>query len=66
MYFERDKMYFQLFQGVNQYWYWRFYIANDEKVAFSSEGYSRKEQALASIDKVRRFAAQATIEELNV
>lgn len=44
-------MYFQIFQGVNNQWYWRLRAANHEIIAVS-EGYTTKQNCLHCIGLV--------------
>ncbi|WP_136449825.1 YegP family protein, partial [Haemophilus influenzae] len=44
-------MYFQIFKGVNNQWYWRLKAANHEIIAVS-EGYTTKQNCLHCIHLV--------------
>jgi len=57
-------MYFEVFQGVNNFWYWRLYSSNLKKIAFCSEGFKSKKEAIDGIATVKAIAALAPIKEL--
>lgn len=47
-------MKFEYFKDTRGEWRWRFKAANGEIVAVSSEGYTRKESCLHSIDLMKQ------------
>ena len=57
-------MHFEIFQGVNEHWYWRLYAENNKKIAFSSQGYLTRQEAMDTIFLVKTIAVNAEIEDL--
>lgn len=59
-------MYFEVFQGVHNQWYWRLISRDEQKVAFSSKGYPTKQDILVSIEQMKEITNKAFIKELNL
>ncbi|WP_455473797.1 YegP family protein [Bartonella sp. B30(2025)] len=59
-------MYFEVFQGVHNQWYWRLISRDEEKIAFSSKGYPTKQDTLMKIEHIKRITHKALIRELRV
>ena len=57
-------MYFQIFQGVNRLWFWRLCSKEQEKIAFSSQGYANKEDVLNKIRILQSHVAGSQVEEV--
>ncbi|MHC5308145.1 YegP family protein [Bartonella sp. LJL80] len=57
-------MYFEVFQGVHNHWYWRLLADQNRKVAFCSEGYDNKQDAIKGIALVKALSQVATIKEI--
>lgn len=50
---------FELFEDSGEEWRWRLRARNGETVADSGQGYSRRAEARAAVDRVKRHAAGA-------
>lgn len=57
-------MYFEVFQGVRNQWYWRLFADQDKKIAFCSQGYNNKDDALEGIELVKCITQQVPVKEL--
>lgn len=59
-------MYFEVFQGVRDQWYWRLMSRDAQKIAFSSKGYPTKQDVLISIKQLKDMTQNALIKELKL
>lgn len=57
-------MYFEVFQGMHNYWYWRLLADKNQKIAFCSQGYVNKDDALNGINMIKSCTAIADIKEI--
>ncbi|MCZ2328681.1 YegP family protein [Bartonella sp. F02] len=57
-------MYFEVFQGVHNQWYWRLISKDEQKIAFSSKGYPTKQDILANIEQLKEITRNTSIREL--
>ncbi|WP_455476467.1 YegP family protein [Bartonella sp. B17] len=57
-------MYFEVFQGVHNQWYWRLISGDEQKVAFSGKGYPTKHDTLVNIEQIKKITHRAPIKEL--
>ncbi|AQX28268.1 MULTISPECIES: YegP family protein [unclassified Bartonella] len=57
-------MYFEIFQGVRNQWYWRLISKDQKKIAFSSQGYSTKQDTLMGIEQIKKITRNTSIKEL--
>lgn len=64
LFYEVRNMYFEVFQGVHNQWYWRLISGDAQKVAFSSKGYPTKQDILMNIEQIKEITHKALIKEL--
>ncbi|WP_332066019.1 YegP family protein [Bartonella sp. CB189] len=57
-------MYFEVFQGVHNQWYWRLVSRDEQKIAFSSKGYPTKQDILMNIEQIKKITHKALIREI--
>lgn len=57
-------MYFEIYQGANEQWYWRLKSGNHQVVAIGGEGYSSKQSCLHGIDVVKSSNADTPVKEV--
>lgn len=58
-------MHFEIFQGIRNQWYWRLFSSDEQKIAFSSEGYEDKNSAIKNIEMIKALSLHASIKETN-
>ncbi|MCZ2204076.1 YegP family protein [Bartonella sp. A05] len=56
-------MYFEVFQGVHDQWYWRLMSRDERKIAFSSKGYPTKQDILMNIKQIKEITQNTSIKE---
>lgn len=56
---------FEMYQSSNGEWRWRLVAPNGRTIADSGEGYSSKQACQDGIKSVKRYAAEANVEELD-
>ncbi|WP_208435903.1 YegP family protein [Bartonella phoceensis] len=57
-------MYFEVFRGVHNQWYWRLISGDEQKIAFSSKGYPTKQDILINIEQIKETTCKALVREL--
>ncbi len=55
---------FEMYESSNGEWRWRLVAPNGRTIADSGEGYSSKQACQDGIESVKRYAAEASIEEV--
>ncbi|MDU8925352.1 DUF1508 domain-containing protein [Pasteurellaceae bacterium LIM206] len=57
-------MYFEVYQGANNQWYWRLKSANHQVVATGGEGYVSKQSCLHGIELVKGTSSSTPVKEV--
>ncbi|KEG19236.1 YegP family protein [Bartonella bacilliformis] len=57
-------MYFEVFRGIHNQWYWRLISTNEQKIAFSSIGYPTKKDILIGIEQIKKVTRSTSVVEL--
>jgi uncharacterized protein YegP (UPF0339 family) len=52
---------FNIYKGDDGDWWWRLVAANNEKIADSGEGYTRRTSCVDAVKRVKRDAGSALV-----